>query len=381
MPQIFEVIISIAALFFIANSLILAHEFGHYETGRITGVTARSFALGFGPRLVQWTDRRGTVWSLSLLPMGGYVSFPGEESAAEKGGYLSRPPLARMAIIAAGPMANILVAIGIYACIYTIQGMPTFLPVASSVVPGSPAAVAGFQPGDGILAVDHITIGDFDDLRPILEDHPGQTLKFAVNRHGVVLDLSATLDSKPAGGREVGYLGIWSNVAARQKMGLGQALVTASQRTWQVLTQTLQGIGRAITTGQGVGNFRGVIGVAHLAGQAAAAGGDTLLTLMAVLSVNLALMNLLPIPVLDGGAFLFCFFEWIRGRPAPDRVQDFATRAGLVVIMCLFLYSTLHDLAGLGVFDWIPDIARAATTAHIVPNWCEESIAIPTRQF
>jgi regulator of sigma E protease len=112
----------------------------------------------------------------------------------------------------------------------------------------------------------------------------------------------------------------------------------------------------------------GVIGVAHLAGQAAAAGGDTLLTLMAVLSLNLALMNRLPIPVLDGGALLFCFFEWIRGRPAPDRVQDFTTRAGLVVIMSLFFYSTIHDLAGLGVFNWIPDIASAAATAHIVPN-------------
>ena len=105
---------------------------------------ARSFALGFGPRLVEWTDRRGTVWSLSLLPMGGYVSFPGEQSATEEGGYLSRPPLARMVIIAAGPIANILVAIGIYAGIYTTQGMPIFLPVASSVVPDSLAALAGF---------------------------------------------------------------------------------------------------------------------------------------------------------------------------------------------------------------------------------------------
>ena len=346
MQQIGQILLSLGGLFFIANCLILAHDFGHYATARITGVTARHFALGFGPRLVQWTDRRGTVWSLSLLPMGGYVSFPGEQNPTEKGGYLSRPPLARMAIIAAGPMANILVAIGIYAGIYTIQGMPIFLPVASSVVPGSPAAVAGFQPGDRILAVDQISIGNFDTLRPILEDHRGQKLIFAVDRHGVVLDLSATLESKQAGNREVGYLGIWSNVAARQKMSLGQAVLTASQRTWQVLTQTLQGIGRALTTGQGASNFRGVIGVAHLAGQAAAAGGDTLLTLMAVLSVNLALMNLLPIPVLDGGALLFCFFEWIRGRPAPDHVQDFATRAGIVMIMSLFFYSTIHDRQG-----------------------------------
>jgi regulator of sigma E protease len=273
-----------------------------------------------------------------------------------------------MAIIAAGPIANILVAVAIYAGIYTIQGMPIFLPVASSVVPGSPAAVAGFRPGDRILAVDQIPVGSFDALGPILENHPGQKLKFVVDRHGVMVALTATLDSQPAGSRQVGYLGIWSNVAARQKMGLGRAVMTASQRTWQVLTQTLQGIGRALTTGHGASNFRGVIGVAHLAGEAAAAGGDTVLTLMAVLSINLALMNLLPIPVLDGGALLFCFFEWIRGRPAPDPVQDLATRAGLIVIMCLFLYSTVHDLAGLGVFNWIPEIASSATTAHVLPN-------------
>jgi regulator of sigma E protease len=368
MVAIFSVVVSIVGLFFLANSLILAHEFGHYVIARIAGVTARRFALGFGPRVAEWTDRRGTVWSFSMLPMGGYVSFPGEHDVNEKGGYLSRPPLARMAIIAAGPLANILVAIAIYAGIFMVQGMPIFLPIASSVLPGSPAARAGFQAGDRIVAVDNIRIANFDGLRPILEANPGKALEVTVSRHGTVLELHTTLDSKPAGNREVGYLGIWSSVAFRQKMGPGEAVLTASERTWQVVTQTFQGIGRALTTGQGAGNFRGIIGVAHLAGQAAQAGGDTLLTLMAVLSINLALMNLLPIPVLDGGAFLFCLFEWLRGRPAPERVQDFATRGGLAVIMALFAFTTVHDLAGLGIFDWVTGIANAASGAHIAPN-------------
>ena len=360
MSQFFPVVIALVGLFFLANSLILAHELGHYAVARITGVTPRRFALGFGPRVAEWTDRRGTVWSFSMLPMGGYVSFPGEHDVNEKGGYLSRPPLARMAIIAAGPLANILVAIAIYAGIFMVQGMPIFLPIASSVLPGSPAARAGFQAGDRILAVDNLQIVDFDALRPILEGNPGKAMEFTVNRHGAVLELHATLDSQPAGSREVGYLGIWSSVASRQKMGPGRAFLTASERTWQVVTQTFQGIGRALTTGQGATNFRGIIGVAHLAGEAAQAGGDTLLTLMAVLSINLALMNLLPIPVLDGGAFLFCFFEWIHGRPAPDSVQDFATRGGIAVIMALFAFTTVHDLAGLGVFDWVTGVANGA---------------------
>ena len=368
MSQTGPILLSLVGLFFLANSLILAHEFGHYLMARITGVTARRFALGFGPRIVEWTDRRGTLWMLSMFPMGGYVSFPGENNATEKGGYLNQPPLARMAIIAAGPLANILVAVGIYAGMFMVQGMPIFLPIASSVLAGTPAARAGFQMNDRILEVNNIRVGNFDALRPILEGNPGKTLEFIVDRHGSVRDLSVTLDSKTAGTRKVGYLGIWSNVASREKMGPGQAILTASERTWQVTTETFQGIGRALTTGQEAGNFRGMIGVAHLAGQAAVAGGDTFLTLMAILSVNLALMNLLPIPVLDGGAFLFCLFEWVRGRPAPEGVQAFATKAGIAVIMSLFLYSTIHDLAGLGVFDWIPDVANAATGAHIVPN-------------
>ncbi len=221
-----------------------------------------------------------------------------------------------MAIIATGPMANILVAIGIYAGIFTIQGMSIFLPIVSSVVPGSPVAVAGFQPGDRIVAADHIPIANFDALRPILEGHPGQKLRCAVDRRGVVLYLSATLDSKPAGSQEVGYFGIWSNVAARQKMGLGQAVVTVSQRTWRVSTQTLQGFGRVLTTGQGASNFRGVIGVAHLAGQAAAAGVDTLLTLMAILSVNLALMNLFTTPYWTEALSFAAFLNgYAVGRP------------------------------------------------------------------
>ena len=365
MTHIFPVLISIVGLFFLANSLIFVHELGHFWIARLTGVTAKRFSLGFGPRVAEWTDRRGTVWSFSMLPMGGYVSFPGEHDANTKGGYLSRRPAARIAIIAAGPLANILVAIAIYAGMFMIQGMPVFTPIASSVLPGSPAAGAGFQPGDRIVAVDNIKISNFDGLRPILERNPGKTMDFRVARHGEILDLDATLDSKAAGSRVVGYLGIWSNVATRQKMGPVTAILSASERTWQVVTQTFQGIGCALTTGQGTGNFHGIIGVAHLAGQAAQAGGDTLLTLMAVLSINLALMNLVPIPVLDGGALLFCLFEWLRGRPAPERVQDYATRGGVALIMALFLYTTVHDLAGLGVFDWLPGIARTASKVQI----------------
>lgn len=363
MPDVFSIIISIVSLFLLANALIVVHELGHYAVARFVGVTARRFALGFGPRLFECTDRRGTLWSFSLFPMGGYVSFPGEHNAKEAGDYLNRTPLARMAIIVAGPLANILVAIAIYAGIFMVQGTPIILPIASSVIAGSPAARAGFQPGDRILAADNVPVTNFDALRSLLEGNTGKTMDFAINRRGVILDLIATLDSKPLGGLQVGHLGIWGTVASREVLGPGQAVSAGSKRTWQVATQTFRGISQALTTGQGAGNFRGMIGVAHLAGQAAQAGGDELLVLMAVLSINLALMNLLPIPILDGGAFLFCFFEWVCGRPAPEHVKDFATRAGVAVVMALFFYTTVHDLAGLGIFDWLIGVVKAAKGA------------------
>ena len=353
MSQPLLAVMSIAAILIIGNALIICHELGHYLAARSVGLVAERFTVGFGPNLVQLTDRHGTVWSLSALPLGGFVSFAGERDRGRAGGYAALRPTARMIIVLAGPAANILVAIGLYACILAGRGEITPLPVASIVEPGSPAAQAGLQQGDLILAADGSPVATFSDLASWLHDRPSKSVDLRVQRHGRVFDVIAHLEAHQSEGHTVGYLGVESHALVERPMSFGQILIAAPVRAWTITAQTISGIAGAITTGQGAGQFTGMLGVAHLAGEAAASGPFQLLALTAVLSINLALMNLLPIPVLDGGAFLFCIFEWLAGRPASPRAHEFATRTGVAAIAGLFAFSTLHDLAGFGLFQWL----------------------------
>jgi regulator of sigma E protease len=352
-PQIFSVIVSIAAILMIGNILLISHELGHFLAARAVGLTAQRFTIGFGPNLLRLTDRYGTVWSFSALPVGGFVSFAGEGNPAHSNGYAALRPPARLAVIMAGPAANILLAIGLYAGILATQGETTLLPVASIVLPGSPAAAAGLQAGDQILAVDGVPVTTFSEVLPRLHCHPGQAITLTIRRAGYTLDLTPHLAARPAVHRTIGFLGIESHVLGNQPLSLWQIAVYAPARTWDVTAETVTGIATALTTGKGASHFTGILGVTQLAGEAAAASTVTLLALTAVLSVNLALMNLLPIPVLDGGAFLFCLIEWLRGRPAPTHVQDFATRVGAATIAGCFAFFILHDLSGFGALQWI----------------------------
>jgi regulator of sigma E protease len=353
MTQAFSIVVSIAAILMVGNLLILAHELGHYTAARSVGLVAERFTVGFGPNLFRVTDCHGTLWSLSALPLGGFVSFAGEHDRTRPGGYAALRAPARLAIIAAGPVANILVAIGLFAGILAAKGETTLLPVVSVVVPGSAADTASLQVGDRISAVDGTRVTTFAELAPLLREHPGQLVELQVNRDHTVIDVSARLGARSAGGVLVGYLGIVSHTIGHRPLTLRQIALYAPARAWHITVETLSGIGTAVTTGQGVSHFAGMLGVAHIAGEAAATGTTQLVALTAILSINLALMNLLPIPVLDGGAFLFCLVEWVRGQPAPESVQDFATRTGAAAIAGLVALSTLHDLAGFGLFQWL----------------------------
>lgn len=353
MPEAFSIVVSIAAIMMIGNLLILAHELGHYIAARSVGLVAARFTIGLGPNLFRVTDRHGTLWSLSALPLGGFVSFAGERDRSRPGGYAALPPPARLAIIAAGPAANILVAIGLFAGILAAKGETSLLPVVSVVVPGSAADMAGLQVGDRVLAVDGTRTRTFSDLVPLLREHPDQRVALQIDRDDAVIGVSARLGVRPAGGKFVGYLGIVSHALGHRPLTLGQIALYAPARAWQITVETLSGIATALTTGRGASHFAGMLGVAHIAGEAAATGATQLVALTAILSINLALMNLLPIPVLDGGAFLFCLVEWVRGQPAPERLQNLATRTGAAAIAGLFALSTLHDLAGFGLFQWL----------------------------
>jgi regulator of sigma E protease len=266
MPQAFTIVVSIAAILLIGNLLIVSHELGHYAAARSVGLVAERFTIGFGPNLVRVTDRRGTVWSLCALPLGGFVSFAGERDRLRPGGYAALPPPARLAIIAAGPIANVIVAIGLYAGILAAKGETTLLPVASVVMSGSPAAAAGIQPGDRIKAFDGKHIATFAELSPLLRDRPGQQVVLEILRGSRAMQVQVRLEARPADGRTIGFLGIESQALGHQPLTPLQIAVYAPARAWDVTTETVSGVATAVTTGKGASHFAGMLGVAHIAG-------------------------------------------------------------------------------------------------------------------
>ena len=347
---------SVAAVLLVGNVLIVCHELGHYLAARLAGVRVRSFAIGFGPTLARAVDRRGTVWRFSLLPIGGYVSFDGEQDPTTPGSYAGRPALTRMGIIAAGPAANLLVAITVFAIMFATSGEPAFLPVASSVVPGSAADRARFQVGDRIQAMGGQSVATFEDMRPALGRGAGKTVKFKIERGGRIVELFAGLGSTNQGGRTIGVLGIRSTALTHIVLSPDRAIVRASEKTWTAIADSVTGIAQAVTHGRGTDNIAGVVDIAQLTGQAAEHGIPTLLALMAILSANLALMNLLPIPILDGGALVLCLAEMVRGRPLSARMQDLGTRTGFAALATMFMMTTIHDLNGMGLFRWLAQL-------------------------
>ena len=213
-------------------------------------------------------------------------------------------------------------------------------------MPGSAAAKAGLEVGDRILAVNGTPVRSFAQLAPLLRDNPGRRIAIELSRDGRKIEKTARLTTRSVNGHTIGYLGIVSRALGRQHLTLLQIARYAPARAWHMTVETIAGIASAVTTGKGVSHFAGTLEVAHFAGEAAAAGTTQLL----------ALMNLLPIPVLDGGALMFCLIEWLRGRPAPQHVQDFATRTGIAAIASIFALTTLHDLAGFGLFQWLAGV-------------------------
>lgn len=341
------------ALFIVANTLLVCHEFGHLLAARCFGMRARRFVIGFGPTLLRTTDRHGTEWLLGLLPLGGFVSFEADSFTPGSSAYEQLTPRTRMAVTAAGPAANLILAIAIFAVMLGIAGEPTFLPVASSIVPGSAAERAGFETGDRVVRIEGRPVATFEDMRPVFRSGAGKTIHLTALRGEQRLDLDAQLDSMEEGGRTIGVLGIRSHAVESVALSPLQAIVKATQRTWETAAETFRGVWRAMTRSSDADSMGGVIGVAQIAGEAAQNGPMTLLGLTAFLSVNIALMNLLPVPVLDGGALVLCIIEMARGRPLSAKAQHLATGAGMALVVTMIAMATLHDLDGLGLFRWL----------------------------
>ena len=357
---------------FVLTVVVFIHEMGHFLVGRWCGVGVTAFSIGFGPEIVGFNDRRGTRWKLSAIPLGGYVKFYGDAngasvadpdaiarmSPAERAmSFQGQNVAKRAAIVAAGPVANFLLAILLFAGGLWIAGRYELPARVDSVQEGSAAERAGFKPGDTILAIDGSRITNFADMQRIVSSAGGTSLVFDVERGGVTQPLTAVPDaveeSTPYGRHRMGRLGIRGpRDAAEARLvhyGPLDALRLGTFDTYYVVARTFDYLGKLVTGRESADQLSGPFGIARVSGQVAKTGGiGALVGLIAVLSVSIGLINLFPIPLLDGGHLLFYACEVIAGRPLSERAQEIGFRIGLAIVLMLMLFATWNDLLHIG---------------------------------
>ena len=356
----------------ILTILVFVHEMGHFLIARRYGVRVEVFSIGFGREIFGWTDRAQTRWKFSLIPLGGYVKMFGDANAASQpGGDVERLTPAERAvafpcqslrartwIVAAGPLANFLFAIALLAALFISVGQPFTPPVVGGVVPDSAAEEAGMLPGDRIVGIDGDSIERFEDVQRIIRSAADQTLSVKIVRDGETIVLTAVpkvseqIDS--FGTRhEIGLLGVTRSGVEYVRHGPVEAVWRASVETWDLTVATLHAVGQIIAGTRGAEELGGPIRIAQMSGTVAETGLVSVMWFMAVLSINLGLINLFPIPMLDGGHLLFYGIEAIRGRPLGERAQEYGFRIGLAIVFSLMLFVTFNDLANLEVFDFL----------------------------
>ena len=352
--------------------VVFIHELGHFLVGRWCGVGVNAFSVGFGPELVGFTDRHGTRWKLSAIPLGGYVKFAGDVngasvpdaaslsqmSPAERAvSFHHKTVLQRAAVVAAGPIANFLLAIAIFAGITYVNGRQILAPRVDVVQAGSAAERAGFKPGDLVLSINGRSISSFTDMQRIVSASADDELSIAIDRDGREMTLTAVPDLKetetPFGKQRIGLLGLQASRGPDDlklvKYGLLDSIRLGAMETWYVVERTFTYIGRLVVGRESADQLSGPIRIAQVSGQVATLGGTAgLVSLVAVLSVSIGLINLFPIPLLDGGHLLFYGIEALRGRPLSDRAQEIGFRIGLAIVVMLMLFATWNDIVHLG---------------------------------
>lgn len=357
---------------FVLTIVVFFHELGHFLVARWAGVKVLTFSLGFGPELAGFNDRHGTRWKISAIPLGGYVKFFGDDSEAstpssEALANMSAEDRAnsfhhkkvgpRAAIVAAGPIANFILAIVIFTCLFTFLGKPSTTARVDQVEAGSAAAAAGFQSGDVVTAIDGSKIGSFSDMQRIVGIRAGEQLTFTVKRGESTLDLRGTPQLRevkdPFGNvHRLGVLGITRKTATgdvtTERVDPATALWLGVKETWFVIERTLSYIGGVFTGREAADQVGGPLRIAQISGQVATVGGmGALVQLAAVLSISIGLLNLFPVPLLDGGHLLFYAVEAVRGRPLSDRAQEMGFRIGLGLVLMLMVFATYNDILHL----------------------------------
>ncbi len=357
----------------ILTVVVFVHEMGHFLVARWNGVRVEVFSIGFGPELFGYTSKSGTRWKVCLLPFGGYVKMFGDADAASspdlrvefsaeerRVAFQCKKVYQRAAIVVAGPLANFVFGVVALAAIFAIYGEPVTEPVVGQVQPDSAAAVAGMQPGDRVVEANGETVDRFQDLQRIIRMTVGEPVTIVVERGTQRLSMVAQpriTEVKDALGNthKTPVLGIVANPEATRvvRHDPATALLGAARETASMVTTTLTGLGQMLSGQRGTEELSGPIGIAKTAGEAAQFGIEAIISLTIMLSINLGLINLFPVPLLDGGHLLFYALEALRGRPLGARAQEYGFRIGLFLVFALMLLATRNDLVRLPVWRFI----------------------------
>ncbi|MGL5362705.1 MAG: RIP metalloprotease RseP [Bosea sp. (in: a-proteobacteria)] len=356
---------------FVLTLVVFIHELGHYLVGRWCGVDVETFSIGFGRELFGWNDKHGTRWRVAAIPLGGYVKFAGDADAAsspDHSAVASMSPEARArsfpaksvgqrsAIVVAGPVANFILAIVIFAGSAWLIGKDILVPRVEQVVAGSAAERAGFLKGDLITAIGDRKIKSFSEMQRVISTRPGERLSVAVDRDGKATVLEVTPDlreiSSVLGKQRVGMIGIQASRNAGdwkvETYSFPDAVASGFSETWFVVERTFDYLGKLVVGKESTDQLSGPIRIAQASGVVASAGGiAALISLAAVLSVSIGLINLFPIPMLDGGHLVFYGIEALRGRPLSERAQEMGARFGMALVLMLMVFVTWNDLVHL----------------------------------
>jgi len=362
-------LLTVLAFVAVIGPLVFVHELGHYLVGRWFGVKAEAFSIGFGPEIAAWVDKRGTRWRLAAFPLGGYVRFKGDMnassqtdpawlsmSAADRAeSFPAKPLWQRAAIVAAGPAINFLFAILILAAFAFAYGESRTPAVAGLVQPGSAAEAAGIRPGDRIVSLGGRVMDTYADMVMYTRIRPGEPVDVVVERDGQRQEVRATIravtESDEFGNSfTVGRIGIGAGKPVVEPVPLWRAPVVAVERVGTILRTMVETLGQIVGGSRSVKELGGPLKIAEVSGQAAVLGPESFVFFIALISINLGFINLLPIPMLDGGHLLFYAVEAVQRRPVSLAVQEWAYKSGLALLLAMMMLVTFNDLSSFGLW-------------------------------